>query len=186
MERSLRNRLTFGPIMLLVLFGLLWVDNYIENSTIGTVHQQVKREYLGGSQFEEKAVRVGGLGLLALLLLILPPRRELAQPFCRGEGEAVPLYRGGRGGVAGGSCVPDPIRLVPADRRFHPGVYHRLCDALCRPARAMVRQTQEAIHHMAGTVAGCPLPRRAGWFLMALRVKHSYWPDGRPRLKGRP
>ena len=33
MEASLRNRLTFGPIMLAALLGLLYVDYYVQERT---------------------------------------------------------------------------------------------------------------------------------------------------------
>jgi phosphatidate cytidylyltransferase len=39
--------------------------------------------------------------------------------------------------------------------------------------RAWRRQTQEAIHHMAGTVLATLYLGGLAWFLMALRVKHS-------------
>src|SRR5688572_18514483 len=33
LDPSLRNRLTFGPIMLAVLLGLLWLDHYVHKRT---------------------------------------------------------------------------------------------------------------------------------------------------------
>src|SRR5204863_9866595 len=61
MERALRNRLTFGPIMLAVLFLLLWLDERLQYWTRPWMleHFGVK----GG---------VGGIGLLAILAAINP------------------------------------------------------------------------------------------------------------------
>src|SRR5215211_6520652 len=61
MEKSLRNRLTFGPLMLGGLFLLLWVDDLAELWTKGWMKQRY-----GVSQ------GVGGIGLLVLLALIMP------------------------------------------------------------------------------------------------------------------
>ena len=79
MEVSLRNRLTFGPLMLAALFGLLFLDHWVEVHTFGKVHD-------GGRPYG-----LGGVGLLITLLIILPPAiRELATLFAA---EKVRPYR---------------------------------------------------------------------------------------------
>ena len=50
--------------------------------------------------------------------------------------------------------------------------------------RASAKQTQEAIHHMAGTVLSMLYLGGLGWFLMAIRVKHSVRPNGEVRFEG--
>jgi len=60
MEQALRNRLTFGPLMLAGLFLLLWLDHAVEHWTVGCIEPQLRGHGLAGT------------GLLALLLIILP------------------------------------------------------------------------------------------------------------------
>src|SRR5438309_9938736 len=79
MERPLRNRLTFGPLMLAALCGLLYLDAWVEAHTAGRVHD-------AGQTWG-----IGGVGLLVLLLTILPPAViELATLFAA---ERVRPYR---------------------------------------------------------------------------------------------
>ncbi|GIW75629.1 MAG: hypothetical protein KatS3mg104_0692 [Phycisphaerae bacterium] len=79
MENALRNRLTFGPIMLIGLFGLLWLDYAVQQWTLDLL--KVNGISLG----------IGGVGLLVLLLGILPlATYELAQLFAA---ERVRPYR---------------------------------------------------------------------------------------------
>ena len=61
MESSLRNRLTFGPLMLGGLFLLLWFDDYAQRAT----RDWMQSRYGGRGG-------VGGIGLLILLALLLP------------------------------------------------------------------------------------------------------------------
>src|SRR5690348_6395557 len=75
MEQSLKNRLTYGPMMLAGLFGLLWFDHMIQQWT------RSERMHNG----------VGGVGLLILLLLLCPlATYELATLFAA---EKVKPYR---------------------------------------------------------------------------------------------
>src|SRR6186713_2945569 len=68
MERSLRNRLTFGPIMLAGLFLLLWLDHWIQTRTTGI--------------YAYRNLGVAGVGLLTLMLIVLPSATmELARLF---------------------------------------------------------------------------------------------------------
>jgi phosphatidate cytidylyltransferase len=173
METSLRNRLTFGPIMLLALFGLLYFDYWVELHTQGRVHD-AGRTY-----------GVGGVGLLLLLLVILPPAiRELATLFAA---EKVLPYRliasVGAGSLAIHAFLTqfDWFQPVAASALAFTIVFVMLFAAL---RRAWVKQTQEAIHHMAGTVLAMLYLGGLAWFLLAIRVKHSLWPNGELRFKG--
>ncbi|MEM6562693.1 MAG: hypothetical protein AAF656_13910, partial [Planctomycetota bacterium] len=68
MDVALRNRLTFGPIMLIGALGVLWFDDWFETRT-----------------------GVAGVGLLGLLLCVMPLAvRELATLFAA---ESVTPYR---------------------------------------------------------------------------------------------
>src|SRR4051812_7304431 len=79
MERALRNRLTFGPIMLAGLFVLLWLDYKAQGWTL---------QY---NRYHGEDIGVAGIGLLALLMLILPSATmELATLFAA---ERVRPYR---------------------------------------------------------------------------------------------
>src|SRR5881394_2272169 len=64
MEQSLKNRLTFGPLMLGGLFLLLWIDDFLQRAT---------REWMQ-TRYASDGVRggVGGIGLLVVLAIILP------------------------------------------------------------------------------------------------------------------
>ena len=158
MEQSLRNRLTFGPMMLAGLFGLLALDHYVQKWT-GTPD-------VPGSG-------VAGVGLVALLLLILPiATAEVATLF---TAEAVRPYRG-LSAVASGLLVAHAFctqfygfRHVAASSLAFIVVFVMLAAAL---ARALDRETEGAIHRMAGTVLSTLYLGGLAWFLVALRVKH--------------
>ena len=128
---------------------------------------------------------MGGVGLLILLLLILPPAvRELATLFAA---EKVQPYRfiatTGAGSIVvhGFLTQFDWFQPVAASSLAFIIVFVMLFAAL---RRAWVQQTQEAIHHMAGTVLAMLYLGGLGWFLMALRVKHALMPSGELRFKG--
>src|SRR5438045_7697900 len=73
MEKSLRNRLTFGPLMMAALLGMLYLDWWLEKTI--RIHE----------------VKPRGVGILFLMLLILPPAvYELAHLFAA---ERVQPYR---------------------------------------------------------------------------------------------
>lgn len=168
MEQSLKHRLTFGPLMLGGLFGLLWLDWYLQN------HVMVRGQPLRG------------VGLLALLLIILPLATfELATLFAA---EKVKPYRfiAGAGSFmmvlhAWATQFADFQRIAASAFAFII-VFTMLFAAL---QRAMLRQTQEAIHHMAGTVLATLYLGGLAWFLMALRVKVAYHHhDGSIKFQG--
>src|SRR5688500_13416312 len=61
MEQSLKNRLTFGPLMLGGLFILLWLDDFLAMKPRG---------WMEGTYSGVRG-RVGGVGLLVLLAFLL-------------------------------------------------------------------------------------------------------------------
>jgi phosphatidate cytidylyltransferase len=175
METSLRNRLTYGPLMLLGLFGLLWLDHFIERITRGAIELR-EGHYPAG---------IGGVGLVILLFLILPlATGEVATIFAA---ERVKPYRAIS--MLGSGCLllhafltqfPSFQRIATSTLAFII-VFVMLLAAASRAAR---RQSQEAITHMAGTVLATLYLGGMGWFLVALRVKRAFDSAGNPQFIG--
>ena len=166
MERSLRNRLTYGPIMLAGLFALLWLDYAAEGWTRAWIRERTSRHP------NEHGLQ--GLGLLILLLLILPSATsEIAVLF---TAERVRPYRViaaiGSGALALHAFLTQfaRFRVVAASTLAFVIVFVMIGAAL---RRAWSRQTQDAIVRMAGTVLATLYLGGLGWFLMAIRVKQS-------------
>ncbi len=164
MERSLRNRLTFGPIMLAGLFVLLWLDWKIEQWTAPLMRQLYPHDPNG----------IAGAGLLVLLLIILPLAvTELTVLF---TAERVRPYRfiatAGSGALVIHAFLTQRggFRLVAASTLAFIVVFVMLLAAL---RRAWSRQSEKAIVRMAGTVLATLYLGGLGWFLMAIRVKRS-------------
>lgn len=158
MERALKFRLTLGPLMLLALFGLLFLDYKIQIWT-------------ESPRFPEG---IAGVGILALMLLLLPPATiELATLFAA---ERVRPYRSisavGSALIALHAFATQypPFQKIAASTFVFIVVFVMLAAAL---ARATLKQTQEAIVHMAGTVLATMYLGGLAWFLIALRVKNS-------------
>ena len=156
MEQALRNRLTYGPIMLAALLLLLFLDAWVQDRT-----------------------GYRGVGLLIILMLILPPATvELAALFAA---ERIRPYRilsaTGAGLLAiHAFCMQfEHFRTISASSMAFIIVFVMLFAAL---QRAWMKQTHDAIVHMAGTVLATLYLGGLGWFLMALRVKHSLRPTG--------
>src|SRR5438876_3123705 len=156
MEQSLRNRLTFGPLMIAALLGMLYLDWWLEKT------------------ISIDGVKPRGVGILILMLLILPPAvYELAQLFAA---ERVQPCRS----IAAVGCAGLVIHaFLTQFYWFEPVatstlafiiVFVMLFAAL---RRAFMRQSQDAIVHMAGTVLATLYLGGLAWFLMAIRVKHS-------------
>ena len=169
MERSLRNRLTFGPIMLAGLFLLLWLDHAAQRWTQPWMH----------ARYPDIAEGIGGIGLMILLALIFPiATLELAILF---TAEQIRPYR--VISAAGSSLLIlhafltqfPPFQRIAASSFAFIIVFIMLAAAL---RRALKKQTQQAILKMAGTVLATMYLGGLGWFLMALRVKHSDHPNG--------
>jgi phosphatidate cytidylyltransferase len=160
MERSLRNRLTYGPVMLAGLFLLLWLDHWIQTKT---VHLNPYRDR-----------GVAGVGLLVLLMIILPPATiELAKLFAA-EHVHVRPYRAIAALASSALILHAFATQFP---RFQPiaasalafiVVFTMLAAAF---RRACGRQTKDAIVSMAGTVLATMYLGGLAWFLVALRVK---------------
>lgn len=185
MERALQNRLTFGSVMLVGLFGLLWLDNAAEQWTYRAVHETIRIDYPGGFQYKTMPYGVGGVGLLILLLIVLPPATlELAHLLAAERVQPDRLLAGGGAGALTLHAFLtqfDWFQPVAASSLAFIIVFVMLFAAL---RRAWYRQSQEAIHDMAGTVLALLYLGGLSWFLVALRVKHSYWADGSPRFMG--
>lgn len=176
MERSLRNRLTFGPLMLTALFGLLFLDSWFERYS-------KNQRWLAHDAGQPWGI--SGVGLLILLMIILPPAvTELATLFAA---ERVRPYRFIASVGAGSLAIHAFLtqfhwfQPIAASCLAFIIVFVMLFAAL---RRAWVRQTQEAIHDMAGTVLAMLYLGGLGWFLMAIRVKHAVRPNGDVRFAG--
>lgn len=166
MEQALKNRLTYGPLMLAGLFGLLWLDHAIETWTHG---------WLGKLAPQERGV--GGVGILALLFIILPMAVwELARLF---SAENVRPYRWLTGIGSGLLVIHAFCTQFP---KFQPIAASTLAFILVMVmiavavTHAVNKQSEQAIVHMAGTVLAMLYLGGLAWFIIALRVKHSQYP----------
>jgi phosphatidate cytidylyltransferase len=160
MEPALRNRLTYGPMMLAVLFALVWLDWFV----------QLRTRHLDPTL----PAGIGGLGIVVLLLIILPIATiELATLFAA---ERVRPHRfismAGSGMLVLHAFATqfDVFKPIATSTLAFIIVFVMLFAAL---QRALLKQTQEAITHMAGTMLATLYLGGLGWFLMALRVKRS-------------
>jgi phosphatidate cytidylyltransferase len=163
MEVSLRNRLTFGPLMLLGLFGLLGLDYAAQ--AWPALHVPTT----DGSRLPLR-----GVGLLVLLIIVLPiATREVATLFAA---EQVRPY-GSISMLGSTSLVLHAFLTQFASFRvFATSTLAFIIVGVMLLAalrRAFKRETAEAIHHMAGTVLATLYLGGLGWFLIALRVKQS-------------
>jgi phosphatidate cytidylyltransferase len=156
MEAALRNRLTLGPLMMLFLLAVLWIDHASQAWT----------------QTASLPHGVKGIGITALLLLLVPLAiRELATLF---TAEHVRPYR--TIAVLGSSLILLHAFATQFDR-FKPIAASSFATIivsvmlLAAFQRALVKQTQDAIVHMAGTVLAVLYMGGLAWFLLALRVK---------------
>jgi len=159
MEQSLKNRLKFGSMMLAGLFLLLWLDYAAQHWT------RNPKSLPNG---------IGGIGLVILLLIITPTATtELATLF---TAERVRPYRALSAAGSGLLILHafttqfDWFRPIAASTLAFIIVFVMLAAALMR---ALDKQTEDAIHRMAGTVLATMYLGGLGWFLLALRVKHS-------------
>ncbi len=167
MEASLRNRLTFGPMMLAGLGLILWLDHAAEGWTRAWMLQRYGVEH-GIDR------GVCGIGVMALLLLVVPPATiELATLFAA---ERVRPYRfisaAGSWALIVHAFLTQfpPFQPIAASTLAFIVVFVMLFAAL---RRAWGKQTQEAIIRMAGTALSTLYLGGLAWFLLALRVKES-------------
>ncbi|CAA9376558.1 MAG: Phosphatidate cytidylyltransferase [uncultured Phycisphaerae bacterium] len=164
MEAALRNRLTFGPLMLGGLVLLLWLDANVQ----GLTRDWMQRTYPG--------VRggVGGVGLLVILGIVLPlATREIATLFAAEHVRPYPAIAAvGSGALVLHAFLTQfpPFKPVAASVLAFVVAFIPLLAAL---RRAWDKQTQEAIVRMAGTVLASLYLGGLGWFLMAIRVKQA-------------
>ncbi|MGE5611516.1 MAG: phosphatidate cytidylyltransferase [Bacillota bacterium] len=167
MERALRNRLTFGPIMLATLIGLLWLDHMVQIWTASPT----------GAMWRSHGV--AGVGILALLLIVLPIATiELAALFSAERIEPYPVIAlAGSWSLAIHAFLTQfqAFQRVSASTLAFIIVFVMILAAL---RRALGRQTHQAIAHMAGTVLATMYLGGLAWFLMALRVKQSSRVEG--------
>lgn len=169
MERSLRNRLTFGSMMLVGLFALLWVDYQAGRSTAGYMNRLAIE-----SHHHPTDSGIGGIGLMVILMLILPlANEELATLF---TAEHVRPYRFisaiGSAALTLHAFLTQfyHFQTIAASTLMFIVAFTMLFAAL---RRAWEKETQLAIVRMAGTVLTTLYLGGLAWFLMAIRVKHS-------------
>lgn len=156
MEAALRNRLTLGPLMMLFLLFVLWIDHAAQLWT----------------RTDTLPAGVKGIGITALLLLCVPlATREVATLF---TAEHVRPFR--VVAVLGSSLLLLHAWSTQFDR-FKPIAASSFATILVSVMllaalqRAFVKQSQDAIVQMAGTVLAVLYLGGLCWFLIALRVK---------------
>jgi phosphatidate cytidylyltransferase len=167
MQQTLSYRLGYGTLMLAGLFCILYLDLRIEHWTAGMLPSTGGRHGLGG------------VGIFLLLLLVLPQgTQELATLF---SAERVRPYRFL---AATGSGLLILHAFLTQFKWFQPIAASAFAFALvlvmifAAVRRVWGRHTHEAITHMAGTVLATLYLGGLGWFILALRVKHSTNPHG--------
>jgi phosphatidate cytidylyltransferase len=176
MDNALRNRLTFGPLMIAGLFLLLFLDQNIEGWTRQWkwFEQQTHEPLMHGIQ---------GVGILVLLFLIAPLAiTEIAILF---TAERVRPYR--IIATLGSSAIVlhafltqfKAFQTIAASTLAFIIVFVMIGAALRRAAE---RQAQDAIVRMAGTVLATLYLGGLGWFIMAIRVKQSAHFSGSTKL----
>jgi phosphatidate cytidylyltransferase len=163
MQQALRNRLTYGPLMLGALIVILELDLRIEHWTSGWITGTDGRHY-----------GVCGVGLFVILMLMLPlATQELATLFAA---EKVRPYRFLAAAGSGVLTLHAFLTQFPWFQRIAASAFAFalvLVMILAALRRVWGRNTHEAITHMAGTVLATLYLGGLGWFLLALRVKHS-------------
>ncbi|HXE51572.1 MAG TPA: phosphatidate cytidylyltransferase [Tepidisphaeraceae bacterium] len=163
MERALRNRLTFGSMMLVALFGLLWLDSAAEVWTRPWMHRRFHVHY-----------GIGGIGLMMILLLLLPAAVvELTALFTATHVRPYRIIASlGSGALAFHAFLTQwpGFQPIAASCLVFIIVFVMLLAAL---RRALAKQPHEAIVRMAGTVLATLYLGGLAWFIMAIRVKHT-------------
>lgn len=171
MEQSLKKRLIFGPLMLAALLALLWLDHEVQVLTRAAGWNHLRSP-------DGPAAGVGGVGLLIVLLIVLPPATiELATLFAAERVRPYRLLTALGSGLLAVHAFCTQFRkfqLYSTSTLAFIIVFTMLLAAL---RRAWGRQSHQAITHMAGTLLATLYLGGLAWFLMALRVKHSVRPD---------
>jgi phosphatidate cytidylyltransferase len=165
METALRNRLTYGPIMLAALVLLLGLDH----NFAGLTREWAERQFGSGMRSG-----VGGLGLLIILSIVLPlATREIGTLFAAERVRPYPLISAfGSFALIAHAFLTQfpPFKVIAASVLAFIVASIPIMAAL---RRAWDKQTQEAIVRMAGTVLATLYLGGLGWFLMAIRVKQA-------------
>ena len=161
MDAALRNRLTFGPIMLAAALGVLWFDHWFEGYTAGRI---------GGLAGPGRGL--AGVGLALILCVVSPLAvRELAKLFAA---ENVTPYRVIAAAGTLGLIAHAWLTQFPAFQKIAASAVVLLLVLVMLTAalrRAIGRTTDLAILAMAGTVLSTLYLGGLSWFLLALRVK---------------
>jgi phosphatidate cytidylyltransferase len=166
MQQSLRQRLTYGSLMLVGLLALLYLDYWIDQNTQGWVKL---------TNFNPpRQAGLGGVGLLLAMIFLLPlATTEVARLFVA---EQIRPYRFLAGLGSGLLAIHAFLTQFPWFQHIATStlafiiVFIMILAAI---RRAFGRHTEEAITHMAGTVLAMLYLGGLAWFLIALRVKHS-------------
>ena len=157
--------------MLAGLMGLLWLDWKIEQATPGWVPADTTAH--------TQAHGLAGVGVFILLMVILPiATTELARLF---TAKHMQPYRFLASLGSGLLVLHAFFTQFPWFKNIAAStlVFIIICPMIIAAIRrAWQRISQEAITHMAGTVLAMLYLGGLGWFLLALRVKHSAAPHG--------
>ena len=152
------------------LFLLLWLDDAAQRWTRSWMETRYQPYGFRGG--------VGGIGLMILLIFVMPfAVQEIAVLF---TAERIRPYR--MFAALGSTLLVlhafltqfPPFQRIATSTLAFIIVFIMLLAAL---RRAWVRETQEAILKMAGTVLATLYLGGLAWFLMAIRVKHSTGPQ---------
>jgi phosphatidate cytidylyltransferase len=162
MQQSLRQRLTYGTLMMAALLGLLYLDYWIEQNTQGWI-KTPSHQY-----------GLAGVGLLLLLIFLVPlATAEVGRLFVA---ENITPYRFLAGLGSGLLAIHAFMTQFPWFQHISAStlafiiVFTMILAAI---RRASGRHTEEAITHMAGTVLAMLYLGGLSWFIIAIRVKHS-------------
>jgi phosphatidate cytidylyltransferase len=166
MQQALRQRLTYGSLMLAGLLALLYLDYWVEQNTQGWVKLP--------NLHPPRELGLGGVGLLIAMIFLLPlATTEVARLFVA---EQIRPYRFLAGLGSGLLAIHAFLTQFPWFQHIATStlafiiVFIMILAAI---RRASGRHTEEAITHMAGTVLAMLYLGGLAWFLIALRVKHS-------------
>jgi phosphatidate cytidylyltransferase len=166
MQQALRQRLTYGSLMLVGLLALLYLDYWVEQNTQGWVKLP--------NLHPPRQFGLGGVGLLLAMIFLLPlATTEVARLFVA---EQIRPYRFLAGLGSGLLAIHAFLTQFPWFQHIATStlafiiVFIMILAAI---RRASGRHTEEAITHMAGTVLAMLYLGGLAWFLIALRVKHS-------------
>jgi phosphatidate cytidylyltransferase len=172
MQESLRNRLTYGPAMLVGILLLLYGDHWIEMHTQGWVPPPPWRAAT------EPAHGLCGVGVFALLMFVAPlATTELARLFTAEHIRPYRIIASTGSGLMGLHAFLTQFywfQPIAASTMVFIVVLVMIASAVRRASR---REPQKAITHMAGTVLAVLYLGGLAWFLLALRVKHSPDPN---------